>query len=718
MLLKKYLLIAEKPSLMRDIQAVYRAHKNKVPVNIADFSALAGHICGYDEPARYSSWNLPWEDIPLPMIPQKWQIHVADDKKAMYASLKKLIKENAYDGYICATDADREGNLIFYLLNEYAHFKGDILRLWIHDLTEPAILDALQNMVNMNTDALQVHLTQASVLRSKLDWLIGMNATVAATRQSGMLMRIGRVKAPTLKLVYDNSMAIDNFKPKTYFGVDDVYSLGFSASLKEAENGMENKTFETREQAVVLVKQLSNKATVTSVETEDKKQKAPQFFKLADLQVEANRIFGYSAAKTLEIAQELYENDKVLSYPRCDCRYISEDMMSKIDRYIAVVCSHPDLKKYQRIITGQAIERVKRDRHYVNTAEVNKNSHTALMPTVKVPQWDSLNKDKTNILLLVYKRFLAPFLPAISYKKTTVRINNNGHPFATSGRIITDLGFSVLYNRKMEDKELPSLTKGQVLSVTEHQISEKTTTPPDRLTEGKLIAEMENISKYITDKTLKSVMKTAKGIGTPATRAAIISELIKSGYIDVKKSGKQEFLCISDAGKQYIENISAFDFTSPELTATWEQKLKSVEAGEYSASDLEGEITQYTSNVTAQVLNSTMAKTARKDREVIGKCPICGKDVVEGKKAFGCIGYKSDPPCRFAIWKDNKLLSSQKKNMTKTMAKALLTKGKTSIKGLTSAKTGKKYDAILVMDIKDGTANYHFEFATKKKKGS
>lgn len=708
--MQKLLLIAEKPSLMRELQTVYKAHRHEIPYLI-DFTALSGHICGLAQPNEYTEWEGKWQDVPLPLIPTTWKIKVLDTKKDMYKKIHEMIKGGNYDGYICATDADREGNLIFHLLETKMKLKGTILRLWVHDLTEPAILDSFIRMVELHKDSFQRHLTDASILRSKMDWLVGMNATRAATLHSGMLMNVGRVKAPTLKLVYDNSMAIENFKPSTSYGVESQYTEGFTGSLLDDGKIV---YYEKRSDAESVLKQLGKTARIESLVKEKKQQAAPQLYKLSDLQIDANKQFGYSPEQTLSLVQSLYETHKLVSYPRCDCRYISTELAKKARSFIVMMMDIPELAKAKNDIQSDRITGIVNNKRYVNDVEVNKSSHTALMPTGLKPDMNKISKDESNILLLIYKRFLSLFLKPIGYEKTTVITDNNGHKFQSSGRIILEKGFSILYEKDLSETVLPDLKDGQILTIQENRISEKTTTPPKRLTEGDLIKAMEEISKYIDDKKLKTVMKEAKGIGTPATRGAIIAELIEGGFIESHTTKKVAQLYISDTGKSYIENLKDFDIVSPERTAIWESELKEVEQGDLDPSSFEKEMLSFTNEITKQILSASMNRPALQ-REVIGVCPRCGRDVIEGRKAYGCIGYKCDPPCKFTIWKDNKLLESQGKRLTKTMVKSLLKSGKCHVKGLTSAKTGKKYDADFLLDDTGTWVNLKMEFSNNTK---
>jgi DNA topoisomerase-3 len=702
---EKLLLIAEKPSLMRDLQNTYNKHRSEIPYDI-DFVALSGHVCCYATPKEYPEWDKKWVDLPIPMIPADWKINVISDKNNIIKDIKAKLDKTSYDGLICATDADREGNLIYYLLEAKLKLsKYKAYRLWVHDLTDEAILKSYKSMVDYRRDPFQKNLTYASILRSRFDWLVGMNATVAATLKSNSLMNIGRVKSPTIKLVYDNSMAIDNFVPKTTYGIDCECKEGITGTMFD-ENG--DVSFKTEAEARNVYSILPDNGIVESFEKKIEKTLAPKLFKLSDLQIEANRAFGYSAQKTLELAQSLYETHKLLSYPRCDCRSISTAVANDFDKLLKPLAAISELKSWVATVDSAAKKRVASTKKYVNDEDVNKNSHTALIPTSTVPDISKLSPDELNILKMVYKRFLAIFLPPLEETKTEIIFKIGDKTFKTRGKITNSKGYTEVLEKKSDDVIVPDMKKGDKVSVKEFRTTEHTTTPPDRLTEGKLIAEMENIQKYIEDKGLKAVIKEAGGIGTPATRAGIISAIIKEGYVEKRKSKKAECLYISDKGKQYIENLQGFKVILPELTAEWEEKLKSVEQGSLNSTEFSNQMNKFVQLLIDDIESRVNMKNTAVSATSIGKCPKCGCDIIEGNKGFGCAGYKNNPPCKFVIWKSNRLLETQGKKMTATIAKSLLTNGKCLVKGLKSAKTGKTYDAYVVL-LDDGGIEFSFE---------
>lgn len=671
---------------MRVLKEVYVSNRDVIPYNI-DFIALAGHICGYATPKEYTDWQCEWNEINLPMIPERWQIKIIDGKEKLYSDIKNKIKTEHYDGFICATDADREGNLIYYLLEtKLCLNKNKTYRLWVHDLTESAILKSYKSMVDLHTNNFQKNLTWASILRSRFDWLVGMNATVMATKKAGMLMKIGRVKTPTLKIVYDNSIAIDNFKPKTTYYIVAKYDNGITGILQHED-------FETMADAKSFFSNLNSTGIVKNIEVKRMSVQPHQLFKLSDLQVEASKKYGYSPEKTLNLVQSLYETHKAVSYPRCDCRYISSELANDFKKLIQPIKAFKDLAPFVSEIEKNEdwVLKTKSNKRFVNDNEVNKNSHTALLPTTKSISIESLNEEELNILKMIYIRFLCIFFPPFIYDKTIVDVENSGYIFKSNGKKIVSNGFTELLDYDSKDNVLPKIKQGDILNIVDFEAKDKTTTPPKRLTQGDLIKEMENVSKYIDNKDLKEIMKHSGGIGTQATRGSIISSLIKDGYIDTKTVKKSEALYISEKGKTYIDNLLGLDIINPELTAKWESQLQDVEQGKMNSVEFNKNMLRYINDIIIK-FNSKKMISATIQKESLGKCPRCGKDVYEGKTSYYCSGYNGSPKCGFSIWKDNKLLKSQKKKLTANKVKKLLSKGYYTEKGLVS-KLGKKYDA-------------------------
>lgn len=710
--IEKCLLIAEKPSLMRAIKDCFFKNRSKIPFDI-DFVALSGHVCCYANPKEYSGWDLKWEDLTLPMIPKQWKIDVIADKAKMFSNLKNVITNGNYDSFICATDPEREGNLIYHLLESKLNLtKKKTYRLWINDTTDVGILRGFNNITNFHNDTFQRNLTLASVLRSRFDWVIGMNITVAASVKSGMVMKVGRVKTPTLNLVYQNSKAIDNFVPKTTYQIVADYQKGFTGIHFD---GKEYISFENKSDAENALSKMPKTLKVINVEKVKEKTQPPQLYKLSDIQIEASKKYGYSPQLTLDIIQKLYDN-QLVSYPRCDCRYISSALCDTSNDLLDSVACVPEFKNIARSIGSVEIEKIKKTKKYVNDDEVNKNSHTALVPTNKHPDLSSLSEQELNILKMIYKRFLCIFLPPLIEEKTVIIAENNDVTFKSNGKVVIDKGYTEFLETTKQDNILPNVTKGEILIVNNFSIKDKTSSPPARLTDGSLINEMENAGKYIQDEKLKKIMKETKGIGTQATRASIVNELIKDGYIDVKKQKKTNLLYISPKGEAYIENLSGLKIISPELTSEWEQNLREVEQGTYDSVKFNKEMLDFVNDLIKDISKMSVKRPSVPQKKVLGHCPRCGKDVIEGKKSYGCMGYKDTPKCDFSIWKDNKFFTSQGKKLTPTIVEKLLKdkSHKALVKGFKSKK-GTKYDANVILDDSgSGFANIKIEFLNKK----
>ena len=705
--MEKYLFIAEKPSLMRAVKDVYNRHKKEIndEVGIIDFIALAGHVCRLIEPSEYPKWDEKWKDLELPMIPNPFKIDAIPDKKKIIKDVKKMIDENSYTGIIVGTDADVEGNGIYYLLETYLNItKMKALRFFEQDQTDAGILKSFKELTDYHKNDRDVNMTKSYLIRSHMDWLIGMNFTVGFSVKSGFTMKVGRVKAPTLKLVYDNCKAIDEFIPHTDFALEVNYE---NKDGKDPIKGVyiddkgKEVRFETKEKAEEFFGKLGNKGTVIKTEKKTVKTPAPQLYKLSDVQAEAGKLYGLTPEKVTDTIQSLYEK-KYVSYPRTSGRYISTEKAKEFPNLLKAVAAFSDLKPYVDKITSADIDKVKKDKRIVNDAEVKKASHDALLPTGVIPDLSKLSKTETDICNLIYKRLLALFLPSLIEEKTTVISDIDGNNFKTTGKIITDKGWTVLYKKKLEENELPTLKKGDILNVLKFNTAEKTTSPPSRLTQPTLIETMENISKYIEDKDLKSIMKTAKGIGMESSRASIIKDLISSGYMESR--GKSMSLYITDVGKKYIENLLDFSIVKPELTAEWEQKMQDIREGTAEYEDVENEMLKYVKEMIVEINNADIKKEPWKTKSSTGiTCPICGKPILNGKYGYFCSGNKEG--CKFSI--QNEIAG---KKLTEKQLKDLIEKKKTSkISGFTS-KSGKKFDAILKLTIEDDKAKVTFDF--------
>lgn len=707
--MERFLFIAEKPSLMRAVQSTYMKHKKEIndAVGEIDFVALAGHVCRLIEPSEYEDWNGKWKDIELPMIPKVFKIDAINDKKKIISDIKKRIKENGYDGIIVGTDADVEGNGIYYLLeNHIGITKMKALRFFEQDQTDKAILKSFHSLTDFHSYPRDVNMTKSYLVRSHMDWLIGMNFTVGFSVKAGFTMKVGRVKAPTLKLVYDNSKAIDEFVPHTDYAISAIYA---DESGKEkfkgiyiGEDGKEIR-FETEKHAEVFSQTLGNMAVVEKVEEKTVKKLAEQLYKLSDIQADAGKAYGLTPERVTDLVQSLYEK-KYVSYPRTSGRYISTEKAKEFPALLKAVAAFPDMGPYVKKITAADIKRVESDKRVVNDAEVKKASHDALLPTGVIPDLGKLTKDEYNICELIYKRLLALFLPPLTEKKTTVIADIDGHKFKSNGKVVVSKGWTELYKKKAEDNELPKLLKGDRLSIMRYEPVEKTTTPPARLTQPALIDAMDNIAKYIDDKELKAIMKAAKGIGMESSRASIIADLIKTGYMESK--GKAMALYITDMGKKYIENLKGFTIVEPSLTAEWESKMQDIREGTKEYEAVHEEMLNYVKDMVHEIESAKIKKEAWKTKSSTGlSCPLCRSPVMNGKYGYFCSGKNSG--CTFSLQE-----TVAGKKLTEKNLKDLCEKGRTStIRGFKS-KAGKSFEAALrlVVTEEEGVKRAKTEF--------
>lgn len=690
--MKKYLFIAEKPSLMREVEKTYNKNRKEVNSKVGeiDFIALSGHVCRLLKPDEYEEWNEKWSDINLPMIPSVFKIGAMQDKKKIIKDIKDKLTSTKYDGIIVGTDSDVEGNGIYYLLeNHLSLTKMEALRFYETDLTEKGLLDSLLIMTDYHTNPRDVHMTEAFKIRSHMDWLIGMNFTVGFSVKSGFTMRVGRVKAPTLKLVYDNSKEIEEFVPHTDYELQASYIEGFDGTYIDSDGSVR---FKTEEDAINFGHKLPKNGVIKSITKKVVKTSAPQLYKLSDVQVEAGKQFGYDPSKTLSLVQSLYETHKVLSYPRTDGRYITKEKAKELPLLLKAVAAIPELKSTVDGISKTDIDNVTKDKRVVNDVEAKKASHDALLPTGKIPDVSKLSKDELNIMTLIYKRLLALFLPPLKEEKTTLVVDIDGNDFKTNGKIVLDKGWTVIYDKKTTDSELPKLEKGDAVTVKEFKAAEKTTTPPTRLTQATLVAAMENIAKYIEDKKLKTIMKDVKGIGMPSSRAKIISDLIKSGYMEDRK-GKSKGLYITETGKKYIENIQDFSICKPELTAEWETRMQHIKEGSETYECVECDMVSYVKSICNEISNADIKKTGWAGSGATGlNCPICGNPLMKGKYGWYCSNKKTGE-CSFTI-----PLEIASKKITDSTVKTLLEKGTTKEMSGFKSKAGKPFSAKLKLN--------------------
>ena len=715
--MKHYLALVEKPSACREFQKVYNSHRSAIEAKIGgdiDFFPLAGHLVRNAEPKELQ-WDKKWQVLyeeDLPMIPREWVLKPIDRNKNILNDLKKKIKDGGYDAYIAMTDSDQEGNLIYHLVATYLGIdKCETLRFYETALTEKDILASFLSMKDFYKTPQHFNTTQAGIFRSRWDWLIGMNLTTAYTVRYGELIRYGSVKAPTLKLIYDNDYAIANFKQITTYGIKSKHAEGFESTLLN-EDDNKDRSFQTKDEADKFAATLDMKATVKSFTKKLHTTKAPKLYSLSDLQVDAAK-FGLSPAATLDVAQSLYETHKILSYPRTSGTHLSSGKSSDFPDLLNSIKDIPEIKSFVLKITSDDIARASADPNIVNDKEVAKASHDALIPTGKKVDWDALNDREKQVFLLVCKRFVAHFMPLFTEEKCTMILDNNGNPFKADGRKTIENGFNDIFEKTSKDVLIPEHKAGDVIDIEANVVYEKISKPPARYTMGTIINAMKNIGSNVADPKMKAALKETSGLGTEATRANILKELQESNYISVSKNA----IYITDAGKRYVENIrqlkedNTYDFGmgDPMQVAYWSAQNKQIQLGEKTVDEVMDSFIKYLNKKIADLKASgDPIKMSRAEAAAQGlpPCPLCGGKVAAGKFGYYCSTYK-ESGCKLSI--PNEMAS---KTLTDNQKKGLLEGKKVHAKGFKS-KAGKDFEADIVLNKETGKVE--FDFSAPKK---
>ena len=662
-------------------------------------SWCVGHLLELAQPEAYKEQYAKWRYEDLPILPENWKYEVPKDKKTQLALLCQLMKDKRVDSVVCATDAGREGELIFRLVYEYAGCNKPMERLWISSMEDAAIREGFDRL-RPGSDYDKLY--DAAVCRAGADWLIGINATRLFSVLYGVTLNVGRVMSPTLALLVQRESDIESFISKPFY-VPEITCGGFTASGE--------KMTERSEAEKIRMDCDHNSAFVRSVEKQVKTIQPPRLYDLTTLQRECNRIYGYTAQQTLDYVQSLYEK-KLATYPRTDSQYLTKDMLATAASLILWL---RDNMPFGKGCAGELdIDRV--------TDDSKVTDHHAIIPTVEIAQTDltELPSGERDVLTLLAVRLLCATTQAHRFETVTAMLDCQGHTFTAKGKTILQSGWkeverihrmsirqSETEHRENEDAALPVLKEGQTFETVSASLREGKTSPPKHYTEDTLLSAMENAgAEDMPDDAER------KGLGTPATRAATLEKLVSAGFVERKK--KQ--LIPTKKGRNLIA-VLPDNIKSPILTAEWESMLKQVEHGELSATSFMDQIAD---------MSRTLVKehTAPEERfadlfpsskgtvhEAVGVCPRCGAPVYEGKKGFFC----DNRECSFALWKDNRFFSSKKKSITKSVAAALLKEGRISMSGLYSEKTGKTYDAEVILDDTGGKyVNFKLEFPVKK----
>lgn len=696
--MSRILVVAEKPSVARDIAKTLGATQKGDGCLMGEryvISWAIGHLVTLAEPEDYNQNFKKWSFASLPILPEKMELKAIKNTRSQLKILHKWMNDKEIDSIVCATDSGREGELIFRYIYEITKCKKPFQRLWISSMTEQAIKEGFANL----KDGSEYDLLYSSAkCRSEADWLVGMNATRAYTLRYNVLLSIGRVQTPTLALIVEKQKEIDAFVSKDYFEVQVDYG-GFQGFWIDDE---EQTKIENEDKAKEISQKVEGQdALVTKVEKEEKRVPAPLLYDLTELQRECNKKYGYSAKKTLDIAQGLYEKRKMITYPRTDSRYLSDDMKGKVlntMKRLGEIEPFCDLAK--PLIRDHGLTFSKR---IVDNTKVT--DHHAIIPTDVSLRLESLSEDEKNVFLLIASRFISVFYPYYRYEVTKAYFNCQDERLFSKGTVVLEEGWQAVEkkivpvrakkDKSSEEQKLPPLLEGETYTIVEAKALKKKTTPPKPYTESSLLSAMENAGRFVEDEALKEQMKDS-GLGTPATRAAIIERLLAVGYITRK--GKS--LIPTEKGRQLIQVVPE-EIRSPQTTGKWEKGLSSIAKGNMEEKRFMDSIKRYVAflvgDATRRKTDVVFPEEVRKGKarvgKSLGKCPVCNEgDVLENTKAYFCGKWKSG--CKFTVWKDS--LAPYGINLTNKMIQTLLKSEKIPDVGVTLPQTGEKGKATMV----------------------
>jgi DNA topoisomerase-3 len=700
----KTLVIAEKPSVGKDLAGVLPGPWTKSEGYLeADEHVITwavGHLVQLAEPDEYDPKFKKWKMADLPIVPDKFKLMVRDERsKKQMSVVSRLLKRDDVETVVNACDAGREGELIFAWLFEKAGAKKPVQRLWLQSMTKSAIREAFKQLRPREELA---KLEEAARSRSEADWIVGMNATRAATirlRSSfDGAVSLGRVQTPTLALIARREEEIRAFVPEPYWLIDAQFEPQAAPGGRRYTGRLHvgvNPRLKSAEEADAIVAAVRGKAgTITKLDTSIKREQAPLLYDLTSLQRDANTRFGFSAKRTLAAAQRLYEEHKALTYPRTNSRFITTDMIGEIKPTVEHVAAGSRMyekpSQYVLDLDVLPLGRV------VNDAKVT--DHHAIIPTNSPHPVEKMSDDDRRIYDMAVRRFLAAFHPEAVFENTRAETTVEGHVFRTRGRLLLEPGWRAAYGEEADadkpakddddegvDQRLPKLVKDETVDTAEVAADEKVTKPPRRYSDASLLGAMETAGKLVDDDDAREAMKES-GIGTPATRAAIIERLIDVGYIEREARA----LVCTEKGLNVIRLLADHALTSPSLTGEWEHRLNRIETGEDSRRAFMKDIAGF-ADATVKDLDAKL-KDVRIPRANLGPCPVCGNDIRENRKGYSCWS-REDPGCGFVIWK-----SKAGKNLPLVAAKELIATGRTE-KPVTGFKgrSGKSFRARLAL---------------------
>jgi DNA topoisomerase III len=704
----KTLVIAEKPSVGQDLARVlpgpFEKHTGsgektarwlEGPDHVITWAV--GHLVQLAEPDEYDDKFKKWRMADLPIVPRTFKLVVRDERsQKQMTAVRNLLRRDEIDHVINACDAGREGELIFTYLFEFVKSDKPVQRLWLNSMTNEAMREAFGQLRDgADLDALR----DAAKSRSEADWIVGMNATRAATirlRSSfDGAVSLGRVQTPTLAILARREEEIRAFKPEKYWLVDAAFEAEGARRYEGRYHAGAQPRLKSAEEAQAIVEAVRGaRGEITKLEKTKRKERAPLLYDLTSLQREANTRYGFSARRTLAAAQRCYEEHKALTYPRTSSRYLTSDMVGEIKPTAGHVGRRDEYRKaaeYVRSLDLLPLARV------VDNAKVG--DHHAIIPTNSQHDLAKMNEDDRRIYDLVARRFLAVFHPEAEFENTRVETTVASHIFRTRGKVLLVPGWRGVYGELSEgessdddegrDQQLPRLQRGEAVDTRDVESLEKETKPPRRYSDASLLGAMETAGKLVEDDELREAMKDS-GIGTPATRAAIIERLIDVGYVE--RDGRS--LVATEKGINVIRLLGEHPLTSPALTGDWEHRLARIEQGEETRARFMEDIAKFAGE-TVGVLDTTL-KDVRIPRANLGPCPVCGNDIVENRKGYSCWS-REDPGCSFVIWK-----SKAGKQLPIAAARELIAKGFTAapVTGF-KGRSGRSFRARLALEQND-----------------
>ena len=697
----KTLVIAEKPSVGRDLARVlpgpFEKHDGDLEGPEHVITWAVGHLVQLAEPDEYDAKFKKWRMADLPIVPDRFKLVVRDERsKKQMSVITRQLKRDDVDHVINACDAGREGELIFAYVFEKAGAKKTVQRLWLSSMTESAMREAFASL----RDGGELKpLEEAARSRSEADWIVGMNATRAATirlRSSfDGAVSLGRVQTPTLAILARREEEIRAFQPEPYWLVDAAFEADGARTYEGRFHAGANPRIANADEAKAVVDAVrGQRGEITKLEKTKRTEKAPLLYDLTSLQRDANTRFGFSARRTLGAAQRLYEEHKALTYPRTSSRFLSTDMIEELKPIAELVGGNPDYKKAAAYVTGLDVLPLGR---VVNDEKVT--DHHAIIPTRAEHKLDKMNPDDLKVYDMVVRRYLAVFHPDAVFENTRVETTVMTHIFRTRGKVLLQPGWRGVYGELADaeagdsdeprEQQLPRLEKGEGAAVEKVESLERETKPPRRYSDASLLGAMETAGKLVDDDELREAMKDS-GIGTPATRAAIIERLIDVGYVE--RDGRS--LVVTEKGLNVVRLLGEHPLTSPGLTGDWESRLAKIETGEDSRQRFMSDIAKFAEG-TVQELDAKL-KDVKIPRATLGPCPVCGRTISENRKGYSCWS-REDPGCGFVIWK-----AKAGKQLPVAIAKELIATGKTE-KAVTGFKgrSGKSFRAKLALEQSD-----------------